>query len=96
MVLEKADTRKVSKSARRELHILTFDTQRQLVADRFTFGIDGAARVITARVSGDLLQDETLIRSDDTCARIVRDDETLQKERETKWGETQIGMNVKA
>lgn len=57
---------------------LTFNTQRQLVADSFALRINCATRVIATCFASHFLQHETLIRSNDTSARIVGDDDALK------------------
>lgn len=51
---------------------LTLDTKLQVIADRLALTIDGAARVIAARVACHLLQDQALVGTDHSGARVVR------------------------
>lgn len=61
------------------IRILTLDSQRKLIANRFTFGIDCTARVISGWVAGNLLQHQALIGPYHPGGGIVSNHNTLQK-----------------
>lgn len=52
--------------------MLTFDPQRKLITDGFTFAVKGATGVISAGASRDLLKHQALIRSNYSGRCIVR------------------------
>lgn len=60
--------------------LLTFDPQWQFIANRFTFGINSTASIITSRMFGHFLQYQTLIRTYYSRSCIVCQMDTLKGE----------------
>lgn len=58
--------------------ILTFNSQRQLIADRFALIVNGTARIISSIMFGDLLQHQALIGAYYACRCVVLQVNTLQ------------------
>lgn len=58
--------------------ILTFYSQRQLIADRFALVVNGTARIISSIMFGDLLQHQALIGAYYACRCVVLQVNTLQ------------------
>lgn len=58
--------------------ILTFYSQRQLIADCFALIVNGTARIISSIMFGYLLQHQTLIGTYDACRCVVLQVNTLQ------------------